>query len=459
MTIWNSTFEGLWATDHGSINTEGMSYGGILAIDAEYVELYDITITDSLSSGIYVQNSNVDANNLDISGFGSKYPAGGMIVALVGTKDGEASTITITNSKFHDGIGGSGILITSYSASGAGTVVVDKCNLYRNEYSGVLTSATGWTGNLTVNIINTDAWSNGLGGFDFMVGKAMNAPGSKIRYTVDGGEAKENGAYGLRIEAKTSQLNVVTTVRNLDTHDHPNAGIYLNHQSTRGIMKARFENVQSHENRGDGLSIYSAQPATMRDILGFTGSADGLLDIVIESCSFSSNGENGVIEIHNPSGQYQNLAQENFNLLAMNTTVAMNENHGWNITPPTMRPMYGDLYKLSVWRNCQFTDNKVDGVYIYHWYYGYKMYGVEIDEVFKFYNCTFNYNQRGFRQWFGQAAYGEEAYVTFAGCTFEDNDDEAIKSSGSWYSYYDSGWSYIMTAEYDIRNTLLDGYV
>ena len=462
MVIKNSTFDNLWATDHGSITTEGGSYGGIMAIDAEDVRLYDITITEAASSGIYIQNSNGDANNLDISGFGSDYMAAGMIIAFVDTDVGQASTMTIKNSKFHDGIMGSGILVTSFSASGTGKVVIDNCDFYRNPYSGAVTTISGFTGDITVDIMNSDAWSNLMGGFEFSVDKALNTPGTKVRYTVDGGEATRNEAYGIRFAAKNSVMkDIVATARNMDIHDNPLSGIYVSNQGTRGTTEVRFENVQSYENGDHGMEIYSAQPSTMRDILGRSGPADGLFYVVMEGCTFSANNGNGVLDVHNPAGSYQALAYENYRLLAMNTTVSNNEGHGWEVTPPATRPQYMLRYSLEEWRDCQFSDNKGDGIYIYHNYYAYYYYGAEDQEQFKFFNCTFNYNARGLREYFGQANYGQESWITLDGCTFEDNDDAAIHCSNAPYpsTGYPGGYSLSKTMSYDIRNTLLDGYV
>jgi hypothetical protein len=161
MTIKSTSFEGLWGTIHPSIKNDGATYGGILAFNSD-VTLDDVTITKASSSGIYAENCNVDASNLDISGHSNLYPmSAGMIVAFTNTQIGDTHTVDITSSDFYNSPAGSGVMVLSQNARGDATVDIDDVYAYKNMLYGVVTEVVGWAGNLTVNVRNSEFEMNG----------------------------------------------------------------------------------------------------------------------------------------------------------------------------------------------------------------------------------------------------------------------------------------------------------
>jgi hypothetical protein len=459
MTIKSSSFDGLWGTQHPSIMNEGQTYGGILAFNSK-VTLDDVVITKASSSGFYIENCDLDAKDLDISGHSADYGmSAGLIVAFAGTPIGKTNTVMVENSEFYNSPAGSGIMVLSMNARGDATVTLDDVYAYKNQIYGVVTEVVGWTGNLTVAVRNSEFELNGGSGFTFSANDAKVQARTQIRFLVEDSEAIENGAYGFLFLVNKAHLKAVGRVEDVETFDNSNNGIGFDVKGLAGEMNMYFDRVFSHENLGNGMYIKSVAQ-NYKDITGNTQVANGKLMIDLESCTFSSNEGHGVIEWHKPYGSYNNAVNptENFYLTAKNTTVEKNEGHGWYVRPDG-RPEYANRNGNYEFLNCLFSDNKASGFYVDDVYYNPYYYGTWGFEDFYFYNCTFTYNDRGFQQYMGQYSYGMETFFEFDQCTFQDNDYEAIRVTGYWYTYYDSGMSYFKTNEYDIHDSLLDGKV
>ncbi|NIP35843.1 MAG: hypothetical protein GWN39_12860, partial [Thermoplasmata archaeon] len=457
LNVKSSSFDGLWGTVHPSIMNDGTTYGGILAFGGKTI-LDDVTITKASSSGIYVQNSDVTATGLDISGHSATYPlSAGMIVAFTNTQVGQTHTVSVSSSEFYNSPQGSGLMILGQHARGDATVDVDDVYSYRNQVYGVVTEVTGWTGNLTVSISNSEFEMNGGSGFTFNAHDAKVTPKTKVAFKVEASDAIENGAYGFLFRADKSHLNVDGHIEGLETYDNTGNGIGIEVGWLEGIMNLYFNDIFSHENMGNGMYIYFRQ-SQFRDFLGTTILPKGKLMVDMESCFMASNEGNGVYEVHNPAGSYQDIPTQNYEMIVKNTTIEKNNGQGWYVQPQG-RPQYGSRFANYEFYNSVFSDNKGAGFYLRDQYYCYYYYGAEMEETFYFYNCTFTYNERGFRQYMDQYAYGDDVEIQFEACTFQDNDYEALYATGYWYSYYDSGMSYMKRVVYDVKDSLIDGYV
>jgi hypothetical protein len=457
LTIKGTSFEGLWGTTHPTIKNDGATYGGILAFNSK-VTLDDVTIVKASSSGIYTENCDVTAKNLDISGHSSKFGlSAGLIVAFTNTQIGQTHTVTVTSSDFYSSVGGSGVMVLSQNARGDATIDIEDVYAYKNAIYGVVTEVTGWTGNLTVHVHDSEFEMNGGSGFTFYAHDAKVTPRTKVNFKVEGSDAVENGAFGFLFAVEKADLNAEGIIDDLETFDNTGNGIGVEVSYMDGRMNLYFTDVYSHENIGNGMYVYFRQ-SQFRDMTGATILPRGTVMIDAESCSFDSNEQHGVYEVHNPAGNYDAIPTANFEVKVSNSSVEKNAQNGWFVRPQG-RPQYGNRYAEYEFANTLFSDNGGEGFYVYDEYYDYYYYGSVTEEVFSFYNCTFTYNNRGFRQYMSQSSYGSDTEFHFDECTFQDNDNEALYVTGYWYSYYDSGMSYFKRDVFDIKNSLLDGIV
>jgi hypothetical protein len=282
-------------------------------------------------------------------------------------------------------------------------------------------------------------------------------PRTQVVFNVETSDAVENGAYGFLFQAETSHLNVKGTIKDLETFDNTGNGIGVEVSKMEGAMNLYFTDVFAHENQGNGMNVKSTQ-GPFRDLVGTSIMPRGTLMMDFESCDFSSNEGNGVYETHNPSFFNDTATTENYKVYVKNSTVEKNNANGWSVNPQG-QPRYGNRNGHYEFTNTLFSDNKGNGFYVHSNYQNYYYYGGGTEEVFWFTNCTFTYNQRGFRQYMGQYAENDQTEFHFDLCTFQDNDYEALYTTGYWYSYYDSGMSYFTRNEYFIQNSLLDGNV
>jgi len=202
LTIKSTTFDGLWGTQHPTIQNEGQTYGGILAFDSS-VNLEDVTITKASSSGLYIENCDLVAKNLDISGHSRDFMmSAGLIVAFSGTPVGKTNTVSITASEFHDSPQGSGLMVLSQNARGDATVDIDDVYAYKNQIYGIVIEVTGWTGNLTVSVSDSEFELNGGSGFTFSAHDAIATPRTQVGFKVETSDAIENGAYGFLFQGR-----------------------------------------------------------------------------------------------------------------------------------------------------------------------------------------------------------------------------------------------------------------
>jgi hypothetical protein len=458
LEITDSTFDGLWGTKHASIKTTAQTYGGILCFNANQVKLKGVVITKASSSGMYVENSNIDASNLDFSNVGVDYPgAAAMIVSFRDTAVMKASTVKVSNSDFHDSPGGSGLMVLSQDARGDGTVTFDDVTATNNGVYGVSMEVVGYTGNLTVTVKNSAFQLNKGSGFAFVMHDARPQPKTAVKFNVEDSDSFENGAYGFLFQVAKANVKATGTLTNTESYDNEGNGIGFDIASIAGELNLNFKGLNSHENVGNGMYLKVSQTSFTDSVVGKV-LADGRINLDFADCRFGGNDGNGVYEQHYFYGSTTEAVIEHYNLKATNLVVEKNGGHGYYVGP------YGSAGYASrdnnwVFKDSLFTDNTRDGFYVYEYSYNYgKGYGSS-KEHFNFYNCTFTYNTRGIEQYWQGYSYGVMSWVTVKGCTFQDNDYECLKATGAWYSYYDSGTSFLQWAEYDVQDTLLDGYV
>jgi hypothetical protein len=471
MTITSSTFSGLWGTTHPTIMNEGQTYGGIMAYDSPSVTLRDVTITKASSSGFYIENSNIIADGLDISGTSRDYPmSAGMIAAFSGTQIGETDTVRITKSKFHDSELGSGLQVLSHNSRGDATVRLDDVTAGRNGVYGVAMEVSGWSGNITVLVENSEFRLNTASGFAFHAHDSKASPRSEVLFTVQDSDAIENGAYGFLFKVERAILKARGIIKDIETYDNIGNGIGFEIDKMAGELLLFFEGIDAHDNLANGMYIFTST-AGFVDPEGYNAPTEGKLLIDLETCSFSDNEGNGVLEEHTASGaggkggiEPRAAASDGpsvilYTVEGKNLTIEKNEGNGYHVSPKG-QPQNGAIDSHWNFYNCLFSDNNKDGFYIYDYYYTYgNPKAGYTKEYYYFYNCTFTYNDYGLHQYWGQAGYGMTSWVKIRECTFQDNDHETIYAHGYWYPYYDCGYSFLEGAEYDIQNTLLDGDV
>jgi hypothetical protein len=459
LNISGSTFEGLWGTTHSAIKNEGQTYGGILAFDSQEVYLDDVTITKASSSGFYIENSNLYANNLDLSGISKDFPmAAGIIVAFQGTGIGRTHDVTIEHSEFHDSAQGSGIMVLSQDARGDADVTLHDVTAFKNGIYGVGIEIVGWSGNLSVDVTDSEFELNGASGFAFVAHDSKPTPKTQVSFNVDSSDSIENGGYGFLFSVEKADVNAKGVLNGLETFDNNGNGIGFEIKSMAGMLDLYFDSIHSYENLGNGMYI-STNQVNFKDITGNTIGANGKLMIELDRCTFSSNEGNGVMEEHVSSSGYSDAIRpvSHVELVAHGLIVEKNEGHGYYVGARG-NPQYGSRDGTYEFFDSLFSDNDNSGFYIRDRYYNYYERGYS-EEHFLFDNCTFTYNNRGIEQYWDSGSYGTQTWVKIVDSTFQDNDYEAIRARSAWYSYYDTGQSYIQGAEYDVRETLLDGFV
>lgn len=452
MNIKSSTFDGLWGTTHDSIDNEGATYGGILGFDSD-VTLDGVTITKASSSGIYLENCDLTAKNLDISGH-SKVQAlsAGLIVAFTDTAIGETHTVSVTASDFHDSDLGSGMMVLAKNARGNADVTLDDLYVYKNQVYGVVIEVVGWTGNLSVDVLNSEFELNTGSGFTFNAHDTLATPKTRIEFDISNCEAVENGIYGFLFKTKKTDVKAHGVLSDIETYDNTGNGIGFEIGSFSGELVLDFEDIYSHENLGNGMLIKTSQ-SNYRDFQGNDRTANGRLRINLDDSIFSSNEGSGIIEYHLPQGSYSETEHptNDYKVVAHNLIVEKNEGYGYYVSPDGS-PQYGNRDAVYEFYDSVFSDNKNAGFYFRQYYYAYYYYGSYAQEDYLFDNCTFTYNQRGIEQYQIQYGYGMETKVTIRESTFQDNDREAIYAFGEQYSY-------ALNCEWDVQDTLLDGDV
>ncbi len=459
LEIKSTSFDGLWGTTHEAIKNEGQTYGGILAFGANRVILNDVTITRASSSGFYIENSNLDARNLDLSGTSRDFPMGAsLIVAFSDTAIGQQHTVSVTACDFHDSPQGSGLMVLSQNARGDATVDIDDVTAFKNMVYGVVMEVVGWTGNLTVSVTDSDFELNQGSGFSFVAHDAKWTPRTLVKFKVDGSDAVENGAYGFLFVVDKADIRATGTLTGLESTDNTGNGIGFNVNRFSGELTINFDEISSYENLGNGVYIDSQQ-ANFRDITGSQIHGAGKLYINFNGGSIEGNEGHGVYEQYGAQASSTESPRPTcyVELVADGLVVEQNEGHGYR-AGARGRPQYGGHDLNHEFLNCLFSDNDGAGFDSYIAYYNPSNYGESEDRLY-FDNCTFTYNNRGFQQYYEQTSYQAESWVKMKGCTFQDNDYEAVKAWGYWYSSYDSGYSFMEGVEIDIQDSLLDGFV
>ena len=452
MDIVSSSFDGLWGTTHESIDNEGATYGGILGFNSD-VRLDGVTITKASSSGFYLENCNLVAKNLDVSHHsGVQAMSAGLIVAFTDTAIGETHTVSVTASDFYDSDQGSGMMILAKNARGDATVTLDDVYLFKNQVYGVVMEVVGWTGNLSVEVMNSEFELNAGSGFTFYSHDSLATPKTKIELDISNCEAVENGIYGFLFKTKNTEVRAYGILSDIETYDNTGNGIGFEIGSFSGELVLDFEDIFSHENQGNGMLIKTAQ-ANYRDMQGNTKTANGRLRINLDDSTFSSNEGNGIAEYHLPQGSYSETEHptNDYKVVAHSLIVEKNEGYGYYVSPDGS-PQYGNRDAVYEFYDSIFSDNKNAGFYFRQYYYAYYYYGSYAQEDYLFDNCTFTYNMRGLEQYQIQYGYGMESKITIRDSTFQDNDREAIYAFGEMYSY-------ALNCEWDVQDTLLDGQV
>jgi hypothetical protein len=452
MSIKSSSFDGLWGTTHDTIDNNGQTYGGILAFDSD-VTLDGVTITKASSSGFYLENCNLDAKNLDVSRHSAGYAeSAGLIVAFTDTAIGETHTVSVKASDFYDSDMGSGMMILAKNARGNADVTLDDVYLWKNQVYGVVMEIVGWTGNLSVDVMNSEFELNAGSGFTFDAHDTLATPKTRIVFDITNCEAVENGVYGFLFKTKKCDVRATGTLSDIETYDNTGNGIGFEIGSFSGELILNFENIYSHENRGNGMYIITKQ-TNFRDFQGNDRAASGKLRINLDDSQFSSNEANGIIEYHSPSGSYTEAEHptNDYQVIANNLIVEKNEGYGYYVSPDG-QPQYGNRDAVYEFYDSVFSDNKNSGFYFQQYYYAYYYYGSYAVEEYLFDNCTFTYNRVGLQQYQINYGYGMESKITIRDCTFQDNDREAIYAFGEQYSY-------AMNCEWDVQDSLLDGQV
>ncbi len=452
LVVKSSTFSDLWGTSHDSINNEGATYGGILAFNSN-VDLNGVTITKASSSGFYLENCDLVARNLDISGHSAVHPlSAGLIAAFTDTEIGETYSVSVTASDFHDSDAGSGIMIMTNNAKGDAEVTLDDLHVYKNQVYGVVMEIAGWTGNLSVNVTNSEFELNQGSGFTFYAHDTRATPGTKIELEISNCEAVENGVYGLLFKTKKTDLRAYALLKDIETYDNTGNGIGFEAGSFSGHLTVDFQDIYSHENGLNGMLI-KTKSSNYRDFQKNDRVANGRLRINLYDSVFSSNELHGISEYHNPTGNYQEAEHptNDYKLVAHNLIVEKNNGNGYQVNPDG-RPMYGNRDGRYEFYDSVFSDNKNAGFYFSQYYYAYYYYGSWAEERYLFDNCTFTYNRLGMEQYILQSCYGMQSWITIRDSTFKDNDREAIYAFGNQYSYSRS-------CEWDVQDTLLDGQV
>jgi len=452
LVVKSSSFDGLWGTTHDSIENEGGTYGGILAFDSD-VNLDGVTITKAASSGFYLENCDLTAKNLDISGHSSVYAmSAGLIAAFTNTQVGDTHTVSVTASEFHDSDAGSGIMILAKDARGTADVTLDDLDVYKNQVYGVVIEVVGYTGNLNVDVLNSAFELNTGSGFTFLVHDTLATPNTKIDIEVTNCDAVENGIYGFLFKTKNANVRAQVNLTDIETFDNTGNGIGFEIGSFSGLLTLNFENIYSHENNLHGMYIKTSQ-SNFRDLNKNDRVANGRLRINLLDSVFASNGGSGIIEYHKPQGTYTETEHptNDYKVVARGLIVEKNEGHGYSVNPDG-QPQYGNRDGMYEFYDCVFSDNKNSGFYFSQYYYAYYYYGSTADESYLFDNCTFTYNRIGMQQHILLYGYGMASVITIRDSTFKDNDREAIYGFGEEYSYS-------MSCEWDVRDSVLDGQV
>ena len=462
LTIRSSTFDGLWGTMHPSIRTEAQTYGGILAFNANNVLLDGITITKASSSGIYVQNSNILARNLDFSNYGAVFNgAAGLIVAEVGTPVNAVDTVTVEKSKFHDAPGGSGVMVLSQNALGDATVTIDRVTASANGVYGVSIEVVGMTGNLTVKVIDSEFQLNTGSGFAFVAHDCRPNVRSEVRFTVQDCEAIENGAYGLLFAVKKGVMKASGTLTGVSSYDNEANGIGFDINGMSGELRLAFSNLDSFDNIANGMYTKIAQNK-FKDPQNNEVVGNGKLIVDMRDSAFRSNDVDGVHDEYTASSNYNDASRPQVNYVFKATRVAFERNGRYGyFVGPNGNPSYSPREVFYEWHECTFSDNTQAGFYNLHQSQNYYYYqGLFNREYYKFYDCNFTYNMRGIENRLGTMSYGYnhhgESVIHAYRCRFQDNDYETIRCTGYDYVY---GGAQISGVEFRVEDSLLDGYV
>jgi len=462
LTIRSSTFDGLWGTMHPSIRTEAQTYGGILAFNANNVLLDGITITKASSSGIYVQNSNIMASNLDFSGYGAVFNgAAGLIIAEAGTAVNEVDTVTVEKSKFHDAPGGSGVMVLSQNAFGDATVKIDRVTASGNGVYGVSIEVVGMTGNLSVNVIDSEFQLNQGSGFAFVAHDCKPNVRSEVRFSVVDSEAIENGAYGLLFAVKKGVMQASGTMTGVSSYDNEVNGIGFDIASMAGELKLVFSDLDSYDNIGNGMYTRINQ-GKFKDPQGNDVIATGTLYVDMRDSAFRSNDNDGVHDEYSASSGSNDASRPEVSYVFKATRVAFERNgrYGYYVGP-NGNPSYSPREVFYEWHECTFSDNTRAGFYNLHQSQNYYYYtGLYNREHYMFYDCNFTYNMRGIENRLGDRSYGYnhngESIIHAYRCRFQDNDYETIQCTGYDYIY---GGAQITGVEFRVEDCLLDGFV
>ncbi len=459
--VKDSTFDGLWGTTHSSIKTSAQTYGGILAFSANNCTLDGVTITKASSSGIYVENSNVNAKNLDLQGYGSKFPgAAGLIIAQVGTDRTFTNKVTITKSKFYNSDGGNGLSIVSQDALGSADIRVEDITAHDNGLYGMSIEVIGRTGNTSVVVERSSFYLNDAAGFVYYAHDCKPVANTRVRFEVADSEAYDNGAYGFMFLVQKAIVSATGTLRNVETYTNDNSGIGIELSNFAGDLTLNYKGVITSENFAHGMYIKTTQ-SNFKDMDGGATQADGWLNLNMEDSQFVNNDGSGVYDYSYYYGSYNDPVRPkvNQNFKAVRCEFSRNGEHGYSTRGSSSLSQYGCRDVTFYAYDSSFSENVRSGVYSYPYYYNYMYYGGQyVYERLYFINSTFTYNQFGILQ--DLTSYycdGNEVYIEATGCTFQDNDVEAFRVQGLWDSY--GGYTYLYGGEYHIKDSLVDGFV
>ena len=454
-----TVFEDLWGTSHPSIRNSARSYGGVMAFGADKVDLKDVKVVSAAASGLYIENSNLTADGLDVSGTSSAFPgSAGLIVALSGTRATDVDTVKVLSSKFHDSPQGSGLMVLSADARGTATVVIDGATARGNGPYGAVVEVVGTSSDLTIAVLSSTFELNKGSGLGLYIHDSVAMARTQLRLSVDDTELDSNGQDGALVSVARSTASAQVSLTRADAHDNDGAGLAIDVSRIAGALSVALDSVSSHENLGAGLSVATFQ-AGFQDPSGAAVRVEGSLSISMTSCSLDRNEGSGVDETHSFTGDWETLARPSlkYTVTASESSFEGNQLDGYSVAPRD-RPELASRIASYSFTDSTFRDNAGAGFRMREYYSNYEAMGTT-SETYSFMRCTFEYNSVGIYQWWDGYSEGVETHVIVRGSTFTDNDKEAIHAEGATDYYDGSGSSYLRVAEYDIQDTLLDGPV
>jgi hypothetical protein len=352
--------------------------------------------------------------------------------------------------------GDSGLVVAPLNMRGDLKVAVNGLTADTNKKDGMRFETGEWTGNQSVEVMNSVLEMNDGSGFSFLAKKTKPLPRTGITVNVHDNNANENGAYGYLVTTDGAIVETNIAFQDLKASENRGTGVGVSVKKTDGNITLTMNQVASLENDGNGMYIQTSQE-NFKDVTDTDIQADATLNIDMDSCSFSKNEGSGVVEAHqsNAASTTAMRAGTYYRLTGLNITLNDNVGHGYYVGP-SGSSNYGFRDAIYQFNDSLFTENSQNGFYIRDFYNNDQERGYT-QEVYNFYNCTFRFNRNGLEQYWDSYSYGVETYVNIKECILKDNDVYTLYAHGYWYGWY--GRSYLKTANYDVRDSLIDGHV